>query len=260
MSRRTSKCLPFLPARTDWPGWRGGSWPACRILLLIVLPSYICVSCASHTPPETRALGCDEQARNWVEQNRPLVAKLTRTELLKLPVEYHRVVYCAMPTSGKYAVWKAKLDEVYEMSWTSQQLQQIDLLRLGLSEEWFEPGSDTGLAFGMQWIERNEGLFNPLEVQSILATVRKYPLVDFRGAIGISPGGPPTQIPVGDPDKQNCECSQGSDFCGIPFIFTSGATSSCVESACEESPDGCGLWWQSPCDGMCDIVINYDQF
>ena len=227
--------------------------------LLFILTGYL-VSCDNHL------YSCDPFADAWVKDNLEDIKGMTRGTWLKLDENQtvKRATYAAFNPENQRKFWEQKIWEVINgFNWTEKEKDHLNLLldyvhmtdvfdRKEVPEE-FE-------LFVYKW---NEYAITELGwtrklIYGIIADGNR--LLDKDGNTeGIPEDGiGQKRIKTGSEDDglSDCSCSQMSDWCDI-FGEIPPSVVSCNSNnyKCKTMNNGCGTFWQFPCDGICKSPI-----
>ncbi len=185
-------------------------------------------------------LGCVEDGNDTLTT---LDLNEERKHIMDLGWEDQRTYYNNLPAERKLALWSQKLDQVIDLDiWNSEQQNLLLQLQRELSLELFKNGS---LA------EKNfKEKFEPdwsSSARKNFAGQLAGEIVQNLGNLSISSTGNTMKIAIpggGGSQKEVCECSHFSSYCGFKGWCQSSGS-------CEFMLSGCGTLWLFACDGMC---------
>ena len=209
----------------------------------------------SQSPSSPQAPSCNEAVTTWIKAHGRQVSQMTRAQLLRLPPEYHRSVFSAMPPRGKLSAWQNKIEEVLQKPWSSEQRTAIQGFRDAMNERWFLEGNENLAAtFVTQWAAEHKNILSHLRVLEIAGTLESTFYLEFTASIALDQPGP-TSARYKNPE---CSCNLNADFCN--GLIAIGDVAHCQAGACVyPSAHGCGWVWTQTCGGACVTNIGSGQ-
>lgn len=193
---------------------------------------------------------CDETVNDWVQDHLTEIQQMNRENWLHVNDQVSIAVYRAFTADQRINFWRAKFEEVKNMSWSKDELMHIQMAENFVNSHLHffsgEPLTDDQLdeleSFFYKW--QNEAMENlgwKKEVGlSIVATGNS--LKNTKGEI--IPLFSDRNDVMSVSAESKCNCNAGADFCfNVP--------GPCEESSCEEYSPGCGWLMLMACNGLC---------
>ncbi|XYI03667.1 bacteriocin fulvocin C-related protein [Sorangium sp. So ce1128] len=169
--------------------------------------------------------------RNWVAQNAGRLPT-EYAELVRYPVAYRRGIFSALDPDAKSSLWKEHFqryrDERPDL--TAAQASFIERLSSSTSAELYKGATDKPAVMkGLQ--AEASALFDRDSLRLLAAQLGPDDAPDDTQACAAGVG--------------SCTCNAGDDWCNWGHYCSNKA------GDCSITPDGCGWWWDDPCDGLC---------
>jgi hypothetical protein len=171
-------------------------------------------------------------ARRWVEENRDRLPQ-SYEEVIAYPVEYRKAIFSAQTPSAQSRLWV-------------EHLKRYRSTHLGLSEEQ-ENLIDRALAtvsdesiFDTQRDSQNN---TEQRIKEIEESSRK--LFGLDGSYALIGTLGPSERPAVAAANRGCTCAARSDYCTNGSVCYSGSQN------CLPTERGCGGFYKSSCDGLC---------
>ncbi|MEZ4803072.1 MAG: bacteriocin fulvocin C-related protein [Gelidibacter sp.] len=149
--------------------------------------------------------------------------------VLKLRGQVQRDAYILLDSPLKYKVWVNKLTNV-KTTLNEEQIKVVNNLLDILSPDFFEKNNENNTKYVSKiedWLLSSKKVFNKHQFLSTFVSINY-------------------SRDIGDPDpidEEGCSCNHSEDYCWF---------SDCTGSKCEDTYTGCGLLWNSSCNGTCE--------
>lgn len=124
----------------------------------------------------------------------------------------------------KYKLWAQKLERE-KANLNEKQIIVVDQLLKMISPKFFATDNRNKEVDINNWMTKAHKVFKRAEFINTFVQVGQR--------------GPTDPLPI----SENCGCNQDEDYCWF---------SDCEGSNCESHGQGCGLLWNSPCNGDCN--------
>ena len=174
----------------------------------------------------------------WVQANQARLPS-QHEEFSRLPMNYRRAVFGALPPGTQSSLWRRHL-EAYLDARSELTPRQTALVRELMSLA--SPGFFAKVSDATRRYEAVEDL------EALVARTAQLFSTSERGTI-FAEFGPPEAVTharrpgLSAADFGDCNCSVDSDYCG--------SGSHCVRTGCPVTRLGCGTLWLYDCDGEC---------
>ncbi|EOS15035.1 hypothetical protein C802_01052 [Phocaeicola sartorii] len=197
---------------------------------------------------------CNQEIDEWVHDNLNEIRAMSRSTWNDLDESVKRATFRAFTQQQKINFWKDKLNEVLQMEWNDEEKAHIAIILNYIDEnpqifdrtkERTDEEQEEIDIFFYKWVEDAKAQLNwdmPL-ITGIVATGNT--LVDKSGKIRISTQS--RALVKSSGEECDCEIDQYMRWCLTMDCETS-------RTGCKASEDGCGFFWDYPCDGTCGGV------
>lgn len=209
---------------------------------------------------EDQLYSCDPDVESWVNNNMLKISKMSRVDFLSLENDsYKRAAYRTFSVEKQRSLWIDKYEELKRLDWTEAEMKHIDLIySVVLNEEKsiFKisdlENNDEIMKFIYRWEEygREKLGWNKKQIYAICYTPE---IIDnTQGDLALF-YIQRINDKLSKDGWSDCSCSDRSNFCdpfdheGPPYTYCRTPTG----GGCNETLDGCGLFWRYPCVGMC---------
>lgn len=215
-----------------------------RHYFLLILISFSIIALSSCE--KEQYYSCDPEIDNWVKNNLSTIDKINRTKLIQKDLAYQKAIFRASSKEKKAQFWYDKLGEVMQLSWSTEELEHIELLRMSISADWFDVKIKKDESSYMKinsfidnWINEGQIKFGWSKELFNGMICRLEKLKDMKGNLDMK-----DELKTENPDTGSpCGCSRESDWCG--------EDETCTKSSCKETVSGCGTFWWHECNGKC---------
>lgn len=213
-----------------------------KITLLISIVALYSCNAEENLP----TYSCDKTIDKWVNDNKPLIRSMNRSDWSNVDEERKRATYRAFTPEQRYNIWYGKIQQTLTLDWNeNEKLHILKLLtyiethpEIFNDEVMTESQYDELELFAYKWKEDAILLLKWSEklVFAIIASPNN--LIDKDGNIEIAE----YKNRSISSSESKCHCNTTWDFCEIL---------GCQNAKCESSDKGCGLLWNYPCNGRC---------
>lgn len=153
--------------------------------------------------------------------------------VFKLRGEAQRNAFILLDDNLKHEVWKTKLsNDLNDKKFSKEQERSITNLLSFLKPSHFSTSNNANETDGdiKKWIDEVKLVFSGDDLRVTFTQLNDQD----------------EDLPPGDDggnSASNCKCNISEDFCSFG--------GKCQSSTCNKKPKGCGLLWNSECNGMC---------
>ena len=234
-----------------------------KAIVLLIFVSFV-VSCSMD-----EIYSCDREINMWVKSNLTEIKQMSSEDFLAIgDLAYQKAAYAAMEKEQRHKLWMDKLNDVLQMGWEQKEVEHIDSLIsfIGRNESLFtnsqtQEKRDLFELFMYLWVEYAEEVlcWDRETIFSICGVPNKVVRIETQNGntkltvSNVSELKSAMQSPT-IKSRGECACASTSDWCDI-FGEIPVVSCNSFNYSCENTQDGCGLFWRFPCDGICKASI-----
>lgn len=202
---------------------------------------------------DDKVYSCNKEINSWVKNNLSAIQKMESNEFLAIDIQRQRGIYNAFSAEQRQSQWILKIKEALKMEWSEAEKEHLKkiLSKITLTSSYFdtqlsEDEKDEFKVWTYKWIKyAEESLgWSPKLVQSMIGMPHR--LLNKKGELAVA------KISLNKKTREetpSCDCEPGSNDCDeVTQAF--GCIPGYLDH-CKDTNVSCGLWWLSPCTGLC---------